>query len=451
MAKKKKSSKTASTMKVDANLTKAQVEKLSKFASLLDEEKLETGISPSPIAIGDLKEIDYKKLSKDVIEHYLLMHPVIPRGIELKANRMIRRGYTVSGGSDKAREYCAKILEDSGGLTLIKNWIKDAFGFGGAYLVLTRNKAKDEVLYLSPTHPVYFGISKYPKDYKDASLVGKHKINQKTKKPSYYSQYYKKHGQWEQYGNPIPANRVAHLKFDTWGDEAEGISIVQYLYLTVKYLLNIEDSAAMNMYRHGQTQKKLTTNITSEKKLKEIAKNVANMNSKNTIILPEGTDVNNLLPGQTQFPEYHDKFLTLLAIRLGIPKPLLTMDGTSTNKATLDEQKKDVIADFFADELVVKQTIEDSIFKSACKLKYGDDFTDIPNFNFNEIPEDKDKKTERLLKISMFVTNIVNSISGLNKEGMTQSAQKLEKFLVDNVDYTSESNKEEKIFIIKKE
>ena len=100
MAKNKKSS-TKSSIKT---LTPCQVEKLSKFASLLDKEKLEKGISPSPLATGDLKEIQYKKLERDMIEHYLLLHPVIPRGIELKSNRMIRRGYTISGGRDDARQ-----------------------------------------------------------------------------------------------------------------------------------------------------------------------------------------------------------------------------------------------------------------------------------------------------------------------------------------------------------
>ena len=47
----------------------------------------------------------------------------------------------------------------------------------------------------------------------------------------------------------------------------------------------------------------------------------------------EGADAEILNPGQTNFPDYHERFLMLLASKLGIPLPLLTMDATSTNKA----------------------------------------------------------------------------------------------------------------------
>ena len=390
--------------------TNKQKKKLAKFASQLDEKDLAQATTPSPIAVGGMQEIGYKTLPRDVIENYLLLHPTVPRGAEMKANRIIRRGYTISKGDEKARKYCHKILVDSGDLTTIKKWVKDTYGFGGGYLSLVSNRAKDAILYLTMEHPVYFGIAKYPDNYSNKALAGKYKIDPKTKKAAFYSQYHKVHGEWKQFGQQILAEKVAHLKFDTWGDEPEGISLIQYLYLVIKYLLNIEDAAAQNMYRHGQTQKKLTTKVTSEKRLKEIAKNVSEMNAKDVIILPEGTDVANLTPGQTQFVEYHDAFQTLLAIRLGIPKPLLTMDGTNTNKATLDEQKKDIVADYFADELVIQQTIEDEIFKPACELKFGKGFTDIPNFTFNKLEEDKDAVAARMFQVAqasqMFATAI---------------------------------------------
>ena len=423
--------------KKQVRLTSSEKEKLkelAKFASELNEEDLgKPGTLPSPIAVGDLQVIEYKKLDKRTIEKYLLLHPVVPRGIEIKANRIIRRGYNINGGNQSAREYCQKILVDSGGLPSIRNWIKDAYGFGAGYRVLVPNKAQTEILYLSPIHPIYFGIARYPKNFPMKELINKQKIDPKTKKAAFYSQWIEKEGQWQQFGLPLEANKVAHLKFDTWGDEPEGISLVQYVHYVITYLLNIEDAGAKNMFRHGQTQKKLKTNIKSDNKMKELAKNVANMNSKDVIILPDGSDVENLIPGQTQFVDYHDVFLTLIAVRLGIPKPLLTMDGTSTNKATLTEQTKDIIADYYADELIIEQTIEDEIFKPACKLKYGDDFKEIPNFKFNVIEEEKDKIASRMFQIAQSTQMFSTAMKQLSELGDTETERLLAETFTDYI------------------
>lgn len=425
----------ANSIKQKITLTEEEKDKLSKFASTLDKNEMEKGTMASPIATGDLKEIGYTKLTRDVIENYLLMHPLVPRGIEIKANRMTRRGYTIKDGTPEARAYCNEILQNSGGITTLRNLIKDAYGFGAGYLTLVTNKSKDAVLYLSQEHPVYFGISKYPKFYNDKLLADKYKLDPKTKKPAYFSQYAKNQsGEWVEVGQPIEANRVAHLKFDTWGDEPEGISLVQYVHMVIKYLLNIEDSAAQNMYRHGQTQKKLLTKVNSQNKLKEIAKNVENMNAKDVIILPEGSDVENLTPGQTQFTDYHDRFMTLVAIRLGIPKPILTMDGTETNKATLDVQMDDVIADYFADEMIVENMVENMIFKPACKLKFGENFDKIPEFRFNELEENKDKIAARMFQVAQATQMMASAFESLMASGDAELSGKMKETIKNYLD-----------------
>ena len=134
------------------------------------------------------------------------------------------------------------------------------------------------------------------------------------------------------------------------------------------------------------------------------------INRRDAIILPRGTDVNNLNPGNTEFPEYHRVFIQLLAVRLGIPQPLLTQSGLTTNKATLQEMKKDLYDDIQADELIVKQAIEDQIFKPACELQFGEDFDEIPSFYFNEVQEDIDLKVERQLKESQTTLNQVTAL-----------------------------------------
>jgi len=404
----------------------------SKFIQDFDEEELKPETQPSIISKGGTKTIDIKQLDPKQIEEYLFVHPVMPRGIDMKANRMVNRGFTINAYDNSklakdAADYCIRIIENSGNETFIKRWIKDAYAFGNGYWTLVPNKLNDAIIKLNPEHPVFFRPMIYPgKDGVAEWKVNgdshyRFKINPNTKEISEFTQV--QYGSYDKntfvpFGKPIPRNQVAHLMFDRWGDEAVGISVVQTVQLTLKYLLNLEEAGAERMWRDGFTQKKVTTEITNDRDLKKLAKNIAGINVKDTIILPKGTDVENLLPGTSDFPRFHQIFMKILAIRLGLPQPLLLQDGTSTNKATLDEMRKDITADFLMDELIVEQTITNDIFRNACELKFGKNFDKIPSFYFNEMAEDEDAKVERFLKTSEAINNMSNALKNLSQAGI---------------------------------
>ena len=393
---------------------------ISQLVSTIDNSQLKNTTAPSPILVGGIEEISLAKLDPRDIEKYLWMHPIVPRGIEIKANSMIRRGYRVNPSSDssiakKCAEDMKEIIDNSGGLITIKKWVEDAYGFGTGFRTLVTNKAGNKVLRLNREHPIYFRIAKYPKNHPNKNKRGKYKIDLKTKEPIAFTQviWDDMHDEWVQVGNEIPAERVAPLYFDTWGDEVQGISLIQYVHLTLKYLLNIEEAGAETTFRNGFVQKKVTTDITNEKDLKKLGKNITNINRRDAIILPRGTDVENLNPGTTQFDIVHKVFVRLLASRLGIPLPHLEQDGTQTNKATITQLTKLMYDDFSADELIVKHTIENYIFKPACRLQYGPEFSDIPSFEFLEVSEDSESRAERLSTESTAILNLTNAAKNL--------------------------------------
>jgi len=401
------------------NYTKFAISPKKKTKKVEKPKKVTT---PSIILKGGIEEITIKRLDPRDIEKYLWMHPVVPRGTEIKANRMIARGYTVGGKNTEANESMNNLLETSGGVILIKQWIKDGFGFGNGYKTLVPNEAGTRILRINSEHPIFFDIAKYDEKAK-SELVKKYKINPYTKEPEAYTQLtYDSGKNLVPTGKELPRDRVAHLKFDTWGDEALGISLVQYLQLTLKYLMNMEEAGAETLIKNGFVQKSVSTNITSEKELKKLAKNLSDINHKDAIICPSGTEITNLIPGTSDFPRFHQVFITLLAIRLGIPKPLLTMDGTSTNKATLTEQKKDIRADVSADELVVERTINEQIFKPACLLQFGEGFKDFPTFKFNPMIEDKELRAERYKIISETTQRFIQAASILKDMGKEKEA-----------------------------
>lgn len=402
-----------------------------KTTATTEEVKVESGevYEASAVALVGRSELNITIIEPNQIEKYLLSHPVVPFGIDKKANRIINRSYNVVGGSDTLNAYCKSILENSGGDIFIKNWIKDAYGFGTSFAELAYSADKTQVIKCVIKHPVYFGYLKsggsssgFGGDSKQAIV-----FDENTGKPKGFCPYIYKDGKRTPVvEKAIPYEKVAALKFDTWGDEIEGISIVQYIHETIRQLLNIEIAGAEQLYRNGFTQKKFKTNIRSVEKLKQFSKSIANLNESDAIVLLDGTDVENLQPGNSDFVPFHKEFMNLLSIALGIPTALLTMDGANVNKASLGEMRSEMYQDSFADELIIKRTIDESIFYTACKLiEPTVRPEDVPKFMFKRRRIEIGEEIELKKIWSDLVDNLTKSAKVLYDSGRKDVADKL--------------------------
>lgn len=430
----------------------ASSEAVSQYAA----ENAQKLTNASIILKKGIDDLGITRISPKTIEQYLLLHPVIPRGIGIRANFMTSRGHNISpfDSSEEAKEAAKRMRElinTSGGDITINNWIQDAYGFGNGYLTLLEAKSGEQegqIVHLSREHPLYFRIAREKREgtanelrnlttYADFTYEwGPMKIDDVTKKPLGYTQVVPSKQSQDKVvpdGNEISPDRVGHLVFDTWGDEAEGISLVQYVHLNLRYLMNIEEAGAEAIYRSGFTQKVVETEIINENDLEELGTNLADINAADTIILPKGTTMENLQPNDSQFPEVHDKFLTLLAIRLGVPKPLLTLDGTNTNKATIREQRKALMDDLRSDEIKVEYTIREQIFRPACKSIFGEEFDKFPYFNFNQATESVEERAGAISQISESVKRFTESYVLLANGGQQKAANKLLKFIIDTL------------------
>lgn len=422
-------------------------------SKLEDIKTVKNSTQPSPILIQGVESADISKLSPKYVEQFLLTHPVVPRGIEIKANRMTGRGYKIvpadnSTQSKEAVERMQGLIEDSGGTILLNGWIRDAFGFGNGYLSLLEDENTKEIVYLSREHPMFLRVARKKKQEGDSTYqpfhstndfpeeYGEMKINPVTKKPEAYTQVVyqtKESDKITPFGEELPANRISHLVFDTWGDEAEGIALVQYLLHALKYILNIEEAGAEAIYRSGFTQKVFSTTINNEEDLEAISRDMAKLSASDALILPDGITIENLKPGQTEMKDIHDIFLTLLAIRLGVPKPILTLDGTDTNKATMRELMRDLIYDIIADERKVIRTIEQQIFKPACQSIFGEEFDKVPKFVFLDFDETLEEKAITMDSISSSVQKLTDAYIKLVQSGQPDAANQLLRYMLTTV------------------
>ncbi|KKL06332.1 hypothetical protein LCGC14_2597100, partial [marine sediment metagenome] len=189
-------------------------QKISKMA--IDEKDLKSDTIPNPVVVGGMEAIGLTRIDPIEIPQYLLMHPALPRGIEMKANRMIKlvdedlEGNIIKNpidgdNAEEAAKYCKNILYNSGGPLFLKQMSQGGYRFGTSFSVLQTNIAETEVLKFEYQHEIFFGPAKYPKLLKGVnvewgsipmvdrpSLMGKMKINTKTKRIAKYTQLTKR-------------------------------------------------------------------------------------------------------------------------------------------------------------------------------------------------------------------------------------------------------------------
>lgn len=418
-----------------------------KRSGKLDEPKGES-VAPSQAMTCGKRVLNIKEIDEVTTEQYLLAHPVVASGVDKRANRIINRSYDVIGPKQEMVDECSAILERSGGEILIKNWIKDAYAFGDGwvYLVYSADTEKPEVVKIRQKHPVFFGY--YKETAKGSGFSGEDKyqiVFDENGKPKGFCEWVLKDGKRVPKGfvanseennvKIISPDKVGHLLFETWGDELEGTSVVQYAHLTIKYLLNIEEAGAEAMYRNGFVQKKFTTNLTSEKAIREFAKKVQNANDTDSIILARDTNVENLTPGSTDFVPFHEEFMKLLSVPIGIPRPLLTMDGTDTNKATLESIKDEMYEDAYADELVIKRTIDEQIFARICKLKWPEaSEDDYPQFSFRKRPKTLAAELETQNRKADIYFKLAQASNHAFQMGLEDEAKTLMRKFIDEFD-----------------
>jgi len=441
-------------------MAKKKTQETSKMA--VDKKELKVETLPNPALSGGIGEIGLTRITPMEIPKYLLMHPALPRGVDLKANRMVKLidedlidnvviNPSFTSTAEEVVNYCRKILYDSGGGVYVKKMISEGYSFGTTFSILQTNKAETKVLRFEYQHPIFFGPARYPEKLKGTNvewggmpmvdrhnLVGKIKIDPRTKLIAKYTQLTKKYPERQEsnllnstptyvntqthpelksstpgplipVGEEFDNDQVIQLMFNTLGDEQLGISLVQTLHLTIQYLLNMEKAGAQSMVNFGFNKWIATTPFKDLKKLNQFSQSLAQIQKHSVISLPEGINLTNIAPGTTDFDRVHPIYMRLIAIRLGIPMPLLSQDGEGTNKATIVEMRKDMYEDFFADEQVIEQTINDGFFK-ACKIKWKDLSTTqlesiVPKFKFNPPPEDLDAEMDRNLKFSLMIRN----------------------------------------------
>ena len=413
------------------------------FAAVLRTPSIKNDDDPSDLELYGLGEIKSKAIDSRVVYQYILNHPVIPRAIDIKLNGMIKQinvgtpylmsrveiVRTKADTDGSYYNYCKSLYDDSGGDKTLRQFVKNGYGFGNGQLLGLLNQSNTQFIKYKIKHPIYFGFDK-DKIVKpqNGEEIWKVILDKKYKEPVGFRAYREEQSKNimvpDKRSKLFPSWRVVHLALDRWGDEVEGISMYQYIHRIVLFMMNMETDSALEVKHFGRLKYKFTTSFRNLDDIREYAQVISQILPQDAVILTEGGDCDLLVPKSTgPFASYWDKFLTILAMRTGIPKDILETTGKNSNNAVITSLKEDMIDDLSNDESEISNIIREQMFIPACALLFGGhpikpnkkfDIKKVPYLMFKIREEDQNKLSTIFLKQSRGFQALANALDKIS-------------------------------------
>jgi hypothetical protein len=342
------------------------------------------------------------------LQNLYFTNQFIFRGVNIRADELVTRGYKIIGGDDNGNKECTELMERSGGLNFLRRISVNTDVYGDEWLELVWNKdSPPKLMYLDHIHPATFGFKTSPNN---SSKI----LFDKSGRPVGYQQTFVDENGQESVKD-VPKENIAHITFHQIADEFIGVSILQPVYDTIVRLMNMEYAAAEAAVRTANPIYVLTLPTKAPNVLYEWANIFGNISSKDQLLLPEGVVASTLQPGQQNFSAYASYFLDAVVAATGVPKPLLLGTGEGSNRAV------SVVQTRYFQSLI--ETNQDSISRVVNDIfsYYGDiSGFDPPKLVFNEITEDSDVTFKTA--IDLFTNGIITleearHMIGIEEEG----------------------------------
>lgn len=317
-----------------------------------------------------------------------LRNQFIFRGINIRASELISRGFNIVGEDDEGVKKCFELIKKSGGASFIRQSSINADVFGNCYWEKIYNTEGTEIGLLKQIHPMTFGFK--TKENTSNIIMGSDKT------PLAYMQKIDDPNTGYERFVDVPKKKVSHIKYNTFGDEFSGVSILQPVYDTILRLMNMEQSAAIAALKTANPTTVLQTDAKSPVVLAKWAKVVGNVGSQQQVMLGENQKLILLSPGNQNFNDYADYFLTAVVSATAVPRSILLggdskSGGNRAETITLSKHFYTAIRD---NQLEFERNIND-IFK-----EYGEiaGFKP-PRFVFVDVAEDTEAMGQRAMEL----------------------------------------------------
>jgi len=337
--------------------------------------------------VEDIQGLVQKRVPVKSLQHLYLRNQFIFRGVNVRADELITRGYKIAGGDDEGVKACQKLIEDSGGENLFWQFSINTDVAGDGYLEKVPNKKGDKLMILKHINPLNFT---YLTDYETDKII----IDSNAKPKAYMQVFYDNEG--KQVRKTIEKSRIAHLKFNTFADEFNGISSIQPVFNTAIRLMNMENAAAEAAVKTANPLIIGETTTKSPHELAKWSKVLSNISAKEQVFLPDGVTLKMLSPGMQNFSAYSDYFLDAVVAALGVPKSILTgsSDSSSGNRSTVAVQSSHFYSVIRANQRYIEDLFNE-IFKDYAE-RAG---FKAPTLQFVDMAEDSAVGGKRALEL----------------------------------------------------
>jgi len=400
--------------------TRKRLEQLQDTVAMQERLLVEAGVKadtfPSYVAreatrIDDVQGTKKRRVKVKDLQSLYLNNQFIFRGVNVRAEELVTRGYKILEGDEKGREACQNLVEDSGSENLFKQMSVNCDVAGDGYLEKINDKDKTKIVKLKHVNPVNFSFWT-EKNNDDLIVVDKkglpisymQKIEQSNAltSPTPVGTSDIKIPNTPEAENltelriPVPIEKIAHLKFNTFGDEFTGISTIQPVYNTSIRLMNMEHAAAEAAVKSANPTWVVQTQTKSPADLARWANVLGRISAKEVVFLPKDVTVKLESPGNQNFSAYSDYFLDAVVAALGVPKSILTgtSDSGGGNRSTVLTLSKHFYSIIRSNQRTV-ETLFNEIFR-----EYGEmaGFKP-PKLLFNDIAEDADRNGQRAVDL----------------------------------------------------
>lgn len=377
----------------------AEQEKVAKeILAKKEEEKYKTMTNPSNLAItatpheaGTDRDVKIKKSVKQLFNLYLL-NQYVNRAINIRADTLISRGYKIVGKDQKGVDACKELIDKSGGINLFRQLSVNTDIAGDGFLEKIYNQKKNMILKLKHVHPLTLEF----KTDEDTDKI----VLDSNGEPKGYVQYYiDENGQEQE--KDIDKSIIAHLKYNTLGDEFTGLSQIQSGYNSIVRLMNMEYSAAEAAVKAANPIIVGKANSKSPHQIAMWGQILGRINGKEQVFIPEGMELSMLAPERQIFSDYAEYFLNAVVATFGVPKGILL--GSSSGGSNRAEEV--VLSRQFYSTIRANQKYQSDMFNEIFK-EYGElAGFEAPRLEFEDIAEDAEAMARSA--IDLFTAQII--------------------------------------------
>ena len=359
----------------------ASKEQLAAAIEILAKQKQEAEAAaltnPSYMAISpevadSSQQYSINKVKKHVRDLFILYltNQFVARAINVRADTLVSKGYSLVDGDEAGTKACQELIHNSGGINLFWQHSVNTDIAGDGFLEKIYNSTKNKILRLKHIHPLTFTFKR--------DGFGNIVVDKINKLPIGYQQVWYDANGVEQFRD-VSKEKIAHMRYNTLGDDFTGISTIQSGYSTIVRLMNMEWAAAQAALRTANPLIVATAATKSPVQIAQWAQILGRISAREQIVVPEGMTLSMLSPGNQNFSEYARYFLDAIVSTFGVPKSILLGESDNSNRAetvvlsrhfyTLIQGNQLYMQDFF--NKIFKEYGEIANFK-APKLEFTD-------------------------------------------------------------------------------